>query len=106
MVTSCYRRRWTNSVRAWFTVSFFVSFSSAFASKQVLVVVVSYLILRRITSSPFGKVLEAIRDDELAAKFREWQESIKTIKTQLVDMAKSRQVEPDNQKVKDMESRI
>lgn len=28
----------------------------------------SYLILKKITSSPFGKILEAIRDDELATR--------------------------------------
>lgn len=34
----------------------------------VVFVVITYLIIKKITISPFGKVLEAIRDDELAAK--------------------------------------
>ena len=34
----------------------------------IIIVLVSYFIIARITKSPFGKVLESIRDDELAAK--------------------------------------
>ncbi len=33
-----------------------------------IITFLTYLIIRRITRSPFGKVLEAIRDDELAAR--------------------------------------
>jgi len=33
-----------------------------------IIAIVSYLIIKKITSSPFGKVLEGVRDDELAAK--------------------------------------
>lgn len=33
-----------------------------------VVALVSYLIIKKITTSPFGKVLQAIRDDELAVK--------------------------------------
>lgn len=32
------------------------------------VMLISYIVIRRIVHSPFGKVLEAIRDDELAAR--------------------------------------
>lgn len=51
-------------------VFFGISFSSNFSFLMLILVLVvlSYLIIRKITSSPFGKVLEAIRDDELAAK--------------------------------------
>ncbi len=45
-------------------------------------------------------------DDELATKFREWQESIKEIKSQLVEMAQGGQHAPDDQVVKDLESKI
>ncbi|MDP2933449.1 MAG: branched-chain amino acid ABC transporter permease, partial [bacterium] len=34
----------------------------------LIIVLVSYLILRRLTASPFGRVLEAIRDDEMVAE--------------------------------------
>lgn len=34
----------------------------------IIIALISYFIIKRITSSPFGKVLEAIRDDELAAQ--------------------------------------
>ncbi len=34
----------------------------------LIVALITYLVIRRITNSPFGKVLEAIRDDELAAR--------------------------------------
>lgn len=33
-----------------------------------IIVAISYFFLHRVTSSPFGKVVEAIRDDELSAK--------------------------------------
>jgi len=35
---------------------------------SALISILTYLILHKIASSPFGKTLEAIRDDELAAK--------------------------------------
>ncbi|MDD4990007.1 MAG: branched-chain amino acid ABC transporter permease [Candidatus Pacebacteria bacterium] len=34
----------------------------------LIIALISYLIIRRITKSPFGKALEATRDDELAAR--------------------------------------
>jgi branched-chain amino acid transport system permease protein len=40
----------------------------SFLILTVVIAVVSYLIIKRISESPFGKVLEAVRDDELAAK--------------------------------------
>jgi len=33
-----------------------------------IVVLISYLIIKKVTVSPFGKVLEAVRDDELATR--------------------------------------
>jgi branched-chain amino acid transport system permease protein len=33
-----------------------------------IIALISYLIIKKITISPFGKVLEAIRDDELATR--------------------------------------
>ncbi len=33
-----------------------------------IIALISYLVIKKIISSPFGKVLEAIRDDELATK--------------------------------------
>ncbi len=49
---------------------FGLSFSSnfSFLILTLIVILVSYLIIRRLVGSPFGKVLEAIRDDELATK--------------------------------------
>lgn len=46
------------------------SFSNNFNFLILVVVlgVICYLVIQRITSSRFGKVLEAVRDDELAAK--------------------------------------
>ena len=51
-------------------VLFGINFSSnlSFLILTVIVVLISYFIIKRITDSPFGKVLEATRDDELAAK--------------------------------------
>lgn len=51
-------------------VLFGFSFSSnvAFLALTFIIVLVSYFIIKKIISSPFGKVLEAIRDDELAVK--------------------------------------
>jgi len=40
----------------------------AFLVLTFIVVAISYLSIYRIVTSPFGRVLEAIRDDELAAK--------------------------------------
>jgi branched-chain amino acid transport system permease protein len=49
---------------------FGISFSSNFNFLVLTIIIslISYLIIRKITISPFGKVLEAIRDDELATK--------------------------------------
>jgi len=49
---------------------FGISLSSnlSFLILTLVVVLVSYIIIKKITVSPFGKVLEAIRDDELATK--------------------------------------
>ncbi len=46
------------------------TFSNNFSFLILTLVIglVSYLIIKRVVSSPFGKVLEAIRDDELATK--------------------------------------
>jgi len=46
------------------------SFSSnlSFLILTAIVAVISYLIIKRLTISPFGKVLESVRDDELASK--------------------------------------
>ena len=33
-----------------------------------VIAIISYLFIHRITTSPFGKVVEAVRDDELSAK--------------------------------------
>jgi branched-chain amino acid transport system permease protein len=34
----------------------------------IVIALVCYLLIRKITNSPFGRVLESVRDDELAAK--------------------------------------
>lgn len=49
---------------------FGISFSSnfSFLILTLIIVLISYFIIRKIVNSPFGKVLEAIRDDELATK--------------------------------------
>jgi branched-chain amino acid transport system permease protein len=49
---------------------FGLKFSSniTFFILTLFIAAVSYFLIKRIASSPFGKVLEAIRDDELAAK--------------------------------------
>jgi len=47
---------------------FVFSDNLAFLILTVIIAVISYFIIKRIVSSPFGKVLEAIRDDELATK--------------------------------------
>ncbi len=46
------------------------TFSNNFSFLILTLVIglVSYLIIKRVVSSPFGKVLEAVRDDELATK--------------------------------------
>lgn len=41
---------------------------TAFFILSLIITTVSYLIIKKITISPFGRVLEAIRDDELATK--------------------------------------
>ncbi|MFH1211418.1 MAG: branched-chain amino acid ABC transporter permease [Candidatus Woesearchaeota archaeon] len=47
-----------------------ISFSNnlAFLILTLVIVVVCYILIKRIISSPFGKVLESVRDDELASK--------------------------------------
>jgi branched-chain amino acid transport system permease protein len=49
---------------------FGISFSSnfSFLILTIIISLISCLIIRKITISPFGKVLEAIRDDELATR--------------------------------------
>jgi branched-chain amino acid transport system permease protein len=49
---------------------FGISFSSNFNFLVLTIIIslISYLIIRKITISPFGKVLEAIMDDELATR--------------------------------------
>jgi branched-chain amino acid transport system permease protein len=49
---------------------FGISFSgnTAFFILTLVIAVISFLVIRRITVSPFGKVLESIRDDELASR--------------------------------------
>ena len=49
---------------------FGINFSNnlAFLILTLIVVVVCYLLINKITHSPFGKVLESVRDDELASK--------------------------------------
>jgi len=49
-----------------FGFSFLNNFS--FLTLIFIVVLISYLIIRKITISPFGKVLEAVRDNELAVR--------------------------------------
>lgn len=51
-------------------VLFGLNFSSntSFLILTFIIALLSYLVIKKITSSPFGKVLEAIRDDELAAR--------------------------------------
>lgn len=41
---------------------------SSFLILAVIIALMSYLIIKKITLSPFGKVLEAVRDNELSAK--------------------------------------
>ena len=47
-----------------------ISFSSnfAFLILTIIIALLSYLILNRIVKSKFGKVMEAVRDDELSAR--------------------------------------
>jgi branched-chain amino acid transport system permease protein len=49
---------------------FGINFSDnlSFLILVVIIVLISYLIIKRITISPFGKVLEAIRDNELVVR--------------------------------------
>lgn len=49
---------------------FGLSFSSnrSFLILTFTMTIISYFVIKRIVSSPFGKVLEAIRDDELASR--------------------------------------
>jgi branched-chain amino acid transport system permease protein len=45
-----------------------ISSNFNFLILTIIIVLISYFIIKRITSSQFGKVLESIRDDELASK--------------------------------------
>ncbi len=47
---------------------FIFSSNLSFLILTIVIGLVSYLIIKRITTSPFGKVLESVRDDELASK--------------------------------------
>lgn len=49
---------------------FGISFSSnfSFLILTVIIVLISYFVIKKIVSSPFGKVLEATRDNELATR--------------------------------------
>jgi len=49
---------------------FGITFSSnlSFLVLTFVVVLISYIVIKKITDSPFGKVLEATRDDELATR--------------------------------------
>jgi len=49
-----------------FGISFLNNFN--FLILTLIITLISYFIIKRITESPFGKVLESIRDDELAAR--------------------------------------
>ena len=40
----------------------------SFLILTIIICLISYLIIKKVITSPFGKVLEAIRDDELATK--------------------------------------
>lgn len=47
---------------------FIFSDNLAFLILVIIIAVISYFIIKKIVISPFGKVLEAIRDDELAVR--------------------------------------
>jgi len=47
---------------------FIFSSNSNFLILTLVIALISYLTIKRIVDSPFGKVLEAVRDDEMAAK--------------------------------------
>ena len=47
---------------------FVFSDNLAFLILTIVIAAISYFIIRRIVKSPFGRVLEAVRDDELAAQ--------------------------------------
>lgn len=47
---------------------FVFSDNSSFLLLTFVIALISYFIIKKITSSPFGKVLEATRDDELATR--------------------------------------
>ncbi len=51
-----------------FLFGFKLSDNLSFLILTFIIVLISYFVINRITSSRFGKVLEAIRDNELAAK--------------------------------------
>jgi len=45
-----------------------LSSNVSFLVLTIVITLISYLIIKKITTSPFGRVLEATRDDELAVK--------------------------------------
>jgi len=47
---------------------FVFSSNFSFLILTVIIALISYVVIKKTVSSPFGKVLEAVRDDELAAK--------------------------------------
>lgn len=47
---------------------FVFSSNFSFLILTAFIALISYVVIKKIVSSPFGKVLEAVRDDELAAK--------------------------------------
>ena len=42
--------------------------NESFLALTLIILLISFVVIKRIVSSPFGKVLEAVRDDELAAR--------------------------------------
>ncbi|NQU77276.1 branched-chain amino acid ABC transporter permease [Candidatus Falkowbacteria bacterium] len=47
---------------------FVFSGNTSFLILTLIIVLITYFVIRKITTSPFGKVLEAVRDNELAAR--------------------------------------
>jgi branched-chain amino acid transport system permease protein len=47
---------------------FVFSSNTSFLFLVIVIALLSYIIIKRISVSPFGKVLESVRDDELASK--------------------------------------
>ena len=49
-----------------FAISFITN--ERFLALTLIILLISFVVIKRILSSPFGKALEAVRDDELAAR--------------------------------------